>query len=87
MPAGHGAASSARGAALLAALAIDGVRPAPAAVADAGTGQEPAPPAAEPDPDRAAMWDELWASYEQARHAVSQHYHADPSAPRRAGQA
>jgi xylulokinase len=77
MPGEHGAASSARGAALLAALAIGGVRPAPA-IAPAGAGQEPAPPVAEPDPGRAALWDELWASYEQARHAVSQHYHAGP---------
>ena len=77
MPGGHGAASSARGAALLAALAIEGVLPA-SAIAAAGTGREPAPPVAEPDPGRAAMWDELWASYEHARQAVSQHYHADP---------
>jgi len=63
MPGGHGADCSARGAALLAALAIDGARPGP----------EPAGPAAEPDPDRAAAWDGLWASYEQARHAVAAH--------------
>src|SRR5947207_6234287 len=60
---GHDADCSARGAALLAALVIDGVTPGP----------EPAPPAAEPDPGRAAMWDELWATYERARHAVAQH--------------
>jgi xylulokinase len=78
LPGGHGtAAASARGAALLAALAIDGVPP----------GQEPASPAAEPDPGRAAVWDELWASYEQARHAVAQHDHADPGAPLRPGRA
>ncbi len=86
MPGRHAADCSARGAALLAALAIDAVSPAPAGVA-AGTGPKPAWPAAEPDPDRAAMWDELWASYEQARHAVAQHYHADPSAPPGAGRA
>jgi xylulokinase len=89
LPGGPGAASSARGAALLAALAIDGV-PSASAIVPAGTGPESASPAAEPDPGRAAMWDELWASYEQARHAVSQHYHLDPGAPRRpsrAGQA
>jgi hypothetical protein len=63
MPGGHGADCSARGAALLAALAIDGARPGP----------EPAGPAAEPDPDRAAAWDGLWASYEQARHAIAAH--------------
>jgi xylulokinase len=60
VPGGHGTDCSARGAALLAALVIDGIMPGP----------EPAPPAAEPDPDRAAIWDELWASYERARHAV-----------------
>jgi xylulokinase len=76
-PGGHDADSSARGAALLAALAIDGVRPAP----------EPAPPAAEPDPDRAAIWDELWTAYEQARRAVAQHDHPGPGAPRRPGRA
>jgi xylulokinase len=87
-PGGPGAASSARGAALLAALAIDGVPPAPATAA-AGTG-EPTSPAAEPDPGRAAVWDELWAAYEHARHAVAQHDHADPGTsvrPGRAGQA
>ena len=63
MPGGHGADCSARGAALLAALAIDGARPGP----------EPAGPAAEPDLDRAAAWDGLWASYEQARHAIAAH--------------
>ena len=70
-PAGHDADCSARGAALLAALVIDGVAPGP----------EPAPPAAEPDPDRAAIWDELWATYERARRAVAQHDHGGPSAP------
>ena len=76
-PGGHDADCSARGAALLAALVIDGVMPGP----------EPAPPAAEPDPDRAAIWDELWATYERARRAVAQHDHAGPSAPRRPGRA
>jgi hypothetical protein len=56
---------------------IDGIMPGP----------EPAPPAAEPDPDRAAIWDELWATYERARRAVAQHDHARPSAPRRPGRA
>jgi hypothetical protein len=76
MPGGHGADRSARGAALLAALVIDGIMPGP----------EPAPPAAEPDPDRAAIWDELWATYERARHAVAQHDHAGPSAHQCPGQ-
>jgi xylulokinase len=50
---------SARGAALIAALATDGNWPAaafPAAVA-----------AAEPDDARAKLWDELWAAHESAR--------------------
>jgi hypothetical protein len=76
-PGGHDADCSARGAALLAALVIDRVMPGP----------EPAPPAAEPDPDRAAIWDELWATYERARHAVAQHDRAVPDARRRPGQA
>ena len=76
-PGGHDADCSARGAALLAALAIDGVTPGP----------EPAPPAAEPDPDRAAVWDALWASYERARHAVARLDRGGPGAPRRPGQA
>ena len=69
-PGGHGADCSARGAAVLAALAIDGVMP----------GLEPAAPPAEPDPARAAIWDGLWASYERARQAIAQHCHADPAA-------
>jgi sugar (pentulose or hexulose) kinase len=81
---GAAASSSARGAALLAALAIDGIPPAPAGDA-AGTGPAPAWPAAEPDPGRAAIWDELWASYEQARHAVAQHYHAKAALRGRSG--
>jgi xylulokinase len=76
-PGGHDADCSARGAALLAALAIDGVTPGP----------EPAPPAAEPDLDRAAMWDGLWATYERARRAVAQHDHAGPGVPRRPARA
>ena len=68
LPGGHGADCSARGAALLAALAIDGARPAP----------EPTPPVAEPDPGRAAIWDGLWASYERARRAAAAHDHAGP---------
>ncbi|HXZ70712.1 MAG TPA: FGGY-family carbohydrate kinase [Streptosporangiaceae bacterium] len=70
LPGGHGADCSARGAAVLAALAIDGVM----------AGPEPAAPAAEPDPARAAIWDGLWASYERARQAIAQHCHAGPVA-------
>jgi sugar (pentulose or hexulose) kinase len=77
MPGGHGADCSARGAALLTALAVDGVRPGPG----------PACPAAEPDPGRAAVWDGLWASYEQARQAIAAHGPAGPRAPLRPGQA
>src|SRR5262252_7660214 len=77
VPGGHGADRSARGAALLAALAIDGIVPGP----------EAAPPAGEPDPDRSAIWDELWATYERARRAVARHDRAGPGAPRRPGRA
>jgi len=76
-PGGHDADYSARGAALLAALVIDGITPGP----------EPAPPAAEPDPDRAAIWDELWATYERTRRAVARHDRAVPAAQRRPGHA
>ena len=57
---------SARGAALLAALGIDGKR----LPSRAGSGLM-----ADPDPVRAAQWDVLWADYEQARHAITSHYH------------
>jgi xylulokinase len=77
LPGGPGADRSARGAALLAALVIDEIMPGP----------ESAPPAAGPDPARAAIWDELWASYERVRRAVAQHGRAGPSAQRRPGQA
>jgi xylulokinase len=50
---------SARGAALIAALATDGSWPA-AAFPPAGV-------AAEPDDTRAKLWDELWAAHESAR--------------------
>jgi sugar (pentulose or hexulose) kinase len=58
---------SARGAALLAALAIDGDWPAGAFPA--------AGPVANPDKTRAMMWDELWARHESARLAVAGHDH------------
>jgi sugar (pentulose or hexulose) kinase len=59
---------SARGAALIAALAVDGAYP-PAAF--------PAPgPSAEPDSARTKLWDDLWTSYESARHAITTHDHA-----------
>jgi xylulokinase len=73
-PTGHGAGYSARGAALLAALGTDGELPTALGVAGGG-GPEPGTPTAEPDPARGALWDELWASYEQARRAVTRHYH------------
>jgi xylulokinase len=75
MPGGHDTEYSARGAALLAALAVDGDVPAAPAAA-AGRGPEPASSVAEPDPSRGAVWDELWASYERARRAVTRYYHA-----------
>jgi xylulokinase len=53
---------SARGAALLAASAVDGRWP-PAT--ETGT------VVAEPDPARAELWDELWVRYERARRAVT----------------
>ncbi len=58
---------SARGAALAARRGVDGT-------------WQPASPDGElihdPDQSRAAMWDELWSRYEQARHAIARHYHA-----------
>jgi|SRR5579859_2219418 len=92
MPGDRDTEYSACGAALLAALGIDGELP-PASALAAAHGSE-ASPTAEPDPGRAALWDELWASYEQARGAVTQHYHAGksrgvsaPRCPGRAGRA
>jgi hypothetical protein len=38
---------------------------------------------AEPDPARAAIWEGLWASYERAHQAITQHCHADPVAQER----
>jgi len=68
MPADESTDYSARGAALLAARSIDGQWPpdafgAPAAVA-------------EPDEGRAKVWDDLWVTFESARHAVTAHDHA-----------
>ena len=59
---------SARGAALLAARASDGQWP-PDAFPSSGA-------VAEPDESRARVWDELWATFESARQAVSRHDHA-----------
>jgi xylulokinase len=50
---------SARGAALIAALATDGAWP--------GAAFPPAGVAAEPDDARAKLWDDLWAAHESAR--------------------
>lgn len=58
---------SARGAALVAARAVDGDWPAGAFPA-AGS-------VAEPNPARAAAWDALWARHESARRAVTAHDH------------
>src|SRR5262249_62420247 len=73
--------SSRRGAALLAALSIDGELPAVSAVAP-GRGAAPASPVAEPNPGRAALW--LDSGRPTSTHAVraSRPYHADnPAAP------
>jgi xylulokinase len=53
---------SARGAALIAARAVDGRWPA--------DGFPPAGLAAEPDEARAEVWDDLWAGHESARHRL-----------------
>ena len=64
-PAGDDAGDSARGAALLAALAADARWPADAFPA-AGA-------AAEPDETRARTWDRLWAAHESARYRLHPH--------------
>jgi xylulokinase len=68
MPGDHDTDNSARGAALLAARTITGKWPDPPAP------DVSAQPLAEPDPDRAAVWDALWTDYEHARHAIRRHY-------------
>ncbi len=65
-PSDHDTDYSARGAALLAALGVDGKRLA----SRPGAGL-----VADPDPDRSAAWDELWDDYEGARRAIASHYH------------
>jgi hypothetical protein len=72
MPGDHDTDYSARGAALLAARGVDGDWPPTLAIAGA---------AAEPDANRSAMWDAIWADYEHARLAISGHYHARVSSP------
>jgi xylulokinase len=64
---------SARGAALLAASAVDGRWP-PDAVPDAAE-------VTEPDEDRARRWDEEWARFEAARRAVAAYHHPVPPRP------
>ena len=74
-PGGHDGGCSAEGAARLAALAIGGGWPLLPPLADG--------PAAEPDPERAAVWDRLWGDYERARLAMARHYHsASPAGER-----
>ncbi len=65
---GSDTSSSAVGAARLAARTIGGSEPA-----DQTTGLVQI----RPDPDRAQLWDELWAGYERARIAMTSYYH-DP---------
>jgi hypothetical protein len=60
---------SARGAALLAARAIGGSWPAQRPAELGGSG------VAEPDEDRARVWDQLWATHESARRAIARHHH------------
>jgi xylulokinase len=72
MPGDNDTDVSALGAALIAAEGIDGQRP-PARPARA--------PLAEPDAACAAVWDQLWADYEQAREAITGHYHANGERP------
>ncbi len=69
MPGDDYAGQSARGAALIAALAADGVWPDGAFPA-AGT-------AAEPDDARARLWDRLWAAHESARRGLRPHTRAE----------
>jgi sugar (pentulose or hexulose) kinase len=68
MPRDDGTDYSARGAALIAALAVDGDWPS-GAFPIAGD-------IAEPDSARAQQWDLRWAEYESARQAVAVHDHA-----------
>jgi xylulokinase len=68
MPRDNDTDYSARGAALLAALAVDGDWPSGAFPA--------AGEVAEPDLARARQWDLRWAVYESARRAVAVHDHA-----------
>jgi xylulokinase len=69
MPSGPDASSSAVGAARLAALSVNGAEPA-------RTGGDPIRTRrTRPDTDRAALWDELWLSYERARTAITSYYH------------
>jgi len=58
---------SARGAALLAALATSGDWPDGAFPAATPTAEQAATATAEPDEGRAKLWDELWAAHEAAR--------------------
>jgi xylulokinase len=74
LPAGDDAGDSARGAALITALALDGHWPEDAFPA--------AGPAAEPDENRAKAWDELWADHESTRFLLHPHLTPDPTSSR-----
>jgi len=63
MPGDDDSDHSARGAALIAALAVDGDWPDGAFPAASVT--------TEPDDARAKLWDELWAAHESARHGLT----------------
>jgi sugar (pentulose or hexulose) kinase len=71
MPGDHDTDNSARGAALLAARSVTGKWPVPPGP------RAGARPLAEPDSDRAAAWDTLWADYEHARGAITRYYYRD----------
>ncbi len=69
---------SARGAALLAALATSGDWPDGAFPAATATAEQAAAATAEPDEGRAKLWDELWAAHEAARLGLHPSPHSTP---------
>jgi len=68
--------------ALLAGRSVTGKWPAPSGSGPGPGHGDGAWPLAEPDCDRAAAWDALWADYEHARAAITRHYYrATPTPP------